>query len=59
MLKMTLIGMGGANLLNKAGHEVLANKREGNDGNAAPYGNTTAHAVQYNANIQTNHSILE
>lgn len=28
LLKMTLIGMGGANLLNKAGHEELA-KREG------------------------------
>lgn len=32
LLKMTLIGMGGANLLNKAGHEALANKQEGNDG---------------------------
>lgn len=31
LLKMTLIGMGGANLLNKAGHEALANKREGNE----------------------------
>ena len=30
LLKMTLIGMGGANLLNKAGHESLANKQEGN-----------------------------
>lgn len=30
LLKMTLIGMGGANLLNKAGHEALANKQEGN-----------------------------
>lgn len=29
LLKMTLIGMGGANLLNKAGHEALANKQEG------------------------------
>lgn len=47
LLKMTLIGMGGANLLNKAGHEALANKREGNDGNAVSYGNTTAQAVQY------------
>lgn len=47
LLKMTLIGMGGANLLNKAGHEALANKREGNDGNAISYGNTTAQAVQY------------
>lgn len=47
LLKMTLIGMGGANLLNKAGHEALANKREGNDGNTASYGNTTAQAVQY------------
>ena len=34
LLKMTLIGMGGANLLNKAGHEALANKRESNDGDA-------------------------
>lgn len=47
LLKMTLIGMGGANLLNKAGHEALANKREGNDGNAVSYGNTTAQAVLY------------
>ena len=47
LLKMTLIGMGGANLLNKAGHEALANKQEGNDGNAVSYGNTTAQAVQY------------
>lgn len=47
LLKMTLIGMGGANLQNKAGHEALANKREGNDGNAVSYGNTTAQAVQY------------
>ena len=47
LLKMTLIGMGGANLLNKAGHEALANKREGNDGIAVSYGNTTAQAVQY------------
>lgn len=47
LLKMTLIGMGGANLLNKAGHEALVNKREGNDGNAVSYGNTTAQAVQY------------
>lgn len=38
LLKMTLIGMGGANLLNKAGHEALANKQEGNDGNAVSYG---------------------
>ena len=47
LLKMTLIGMGGANLLNKAGHEALANKREGNDGNAVSYDNTTSQAVQY------------
>lgn len=47
LLKMTLIGMGGANLLNKAGHEALANKRESNDGNAVSYDNTTAQAVQY------------
>ena len=47
VLKMTLIGMGGANLLNKAGHEALANKRESNDGNAVSYDNTTSQAVQY------------
>ena len=42
LLKMTLIGMGGANLLNKAGHEALANKQEGN----VPLGSNT-NAVQY------------
>ena len=42
LLKMTLIGMGGANLLNKAGHEVLANKQEGNESNAALGSNTNA-----------------
>ena len=47
LLKMTLIGMGGANLLNKAGHEALANKRKSNDGNAVSYDNTTSQAVQY------------
>lgn len=47
LLKMTLIGMGGANLLNKAEHEALANKRESNDGNAVSYDNTTSQAVQY------------
>lgn len=47
LLKLTLIGMGGANLLNKAGHEALANKRESNDGNAVSYDNTTSQAVQY------------
>ena len=47
LLKMTLIGMGGANLLNKAGHEALANKQESNDGNAVSYDNTTSQAVQY------------
>ena len=42
LLKMTLIGMGGANLLNKAGHEALANKQEGNENNAALCSNTNA-----------------
>ena len=42
LLKMTLIGMGGANLLNKAGHEALANKREGNESNVALGNNTNA-----------------
>ena len=42
LLKMTLIGMGGANLLNKAGHEALANKQEGNESNAALCSNTNA-----------------
>ena len=40
LLKMTLIGMGGANLLNKAGHEALANKQEGNESNVALDSNT-------------------
>ena len=39
---MTLIGMGGANLLNKAGHEALANKQEGNESNVALGSNTNA-----------------
>ena len=42
LLKMTLIGMGGANLLNKAGHETLANKQEGNESNVALGSNTNA-----------------
>lgn len=42
LLKMTLIGMGGANLLNKAGHEALANKQEGNNSNVALGSNTNA-----------------
>ena len=42
LLKMTLIGMGGANLLNKAGHEALANKQEGNKSNVALGSNTNA-----------------
>ena len=37
LLKMTLIGLGGANLLNKAGHEELARR----DGVQAAAGNTT------------------
>lgn len=45
LLKMTLIGMGGANLLNKAGHEALANKQEGN----AALGSNT-NAVRYKSN---------
>ncbi len=35
LLKMTLIGLGGANLINKAGHEQLA-RREGMEQDAAP-----------------------
>lgn len=46
LLKMTLIGMGGANLLNKAGHEALANKREGDGGNAVSYTNNHVNATQ-------------
>lgn len=42
LLKMTLIGLGGANLLNKAGHEALANKQEGNESNVALGSNTNA-----------------
>ncbi len=46
LLKMTLIGMGGANLLNKAGHEALANKREGDGGNSVSYANNNVNATQ-------------
>ena len=46
LLKMTLIGMGGANLLNKAGHEALANKREGEGSNAVSYANNHVNATQ-------------
>lgn len=42
LLKMTLIGLGGANLLNKAGHEALANKQKGNESNVALGSNTNA-----------------
>ena len=42
MLKMLLIGLGGANLLNKAGHEALGERTERNR-NAA----TTGREVQY------------
>ena len=42
LLKMTLIGMGGANLLNKVGHEALANKQEGYESNVALGSNTNA-----------------
>ena len=43
MLKMLLIGLGGANLLNKAGHEVLGKERTEGNRNAA----TTGREVQY------------
>ena len=33
LLKMLLVGLGGANLLNKAGHEALAERRNGTPGN--------------------------
>ncbi len=40
LLKMLLIGLGGANLLNKAGHEALGRgQREGNENRAANVGN--------------------
>lgn len=38
MLKMLLIGLGGANLLNKAGHEVLGKERTEGNRNAATTG---------------------
>ncbi len=41
MLKMLLIGLGGANLLNKAGHEVMGKERT--EGNVL----TTGREVQY------------
>lgn len=43
MLKMLLIGLGGANLLNKAGHEALGKERTERNGNVA----TTDKKVQY------------
>ena len=43
MLKMLLTGWGGANLLNKAGHEVLGKERTEGNRNAA----TTGREVQY------------
>ena len=43
MLKMLLIGLGGANLLNKAGYEALGKERTERNGNVA----TTDKKVQY------------
>lgn len=45
ILKIMLMGMGGANLLNKTGHEVLDRKRQ--DGIASPATNNAGHNVQY------------
>lgn len=45
ILKMLLMGMGGANLLNKAGHEVLDRKQQ--EGIAPPVAGPVAPRVQY------------
>lgn len=45
ILKMLLMGMGGANLLNKAGHEVLGRKQQ--EGIAPTVTNPMASRVQY------------
>lgn len=45
ILKIMLMGMGGANLLNKTGHEVLDRKQH--DGIASPVTNNASHNVQY------------
>lgn len=45
ILKIMLMGMGGANLLNKTGHEVLDKKQH--EGIASPATNNASHNVQY------------
>lgn len=50
LLKMLLIGLGGANLLNKAGHEVLRERSEGEM-------NTANRGAANTAIILTNRSI--
>lgn len=45
ILKIMLMGMGGANLLNKTGHEVLDKKQH--EGIASPATNNASHDVQY------------
>lgn len=45
ILKIMLMGMGGANLLNKTGHEVLDRKQH--EGIASPTTNNASHNVQY------------
>lgn len=45
ILKIMLMGMGGANLLNKTGHEVLDRKQH--EGIASPATNNASHNVQY------------
>lgn len=45
ILKIMLMGMGGANLLNKTGHEVLDRKQH--EGIASPATNNASHNIQY------------
>lgn len=45
ILKMLLMGMGGANLLNKTGHEVLDRKQH--ESIASPVANNVGHHMQY------------
>lgn len=46
ILKMVLIGMGGMNLINKAGHEVLGNRQEALDNDGSRIGRTNYRVYQ-------------
>ena len=56
ILKMLLMGMGGANLLNKAGHEVLGRKQQ--EG-IAPTVSPAASRIQYRHNPRISNPMLQ